>query len=80
MSSVPKLYLIIAFAPLIGSLLAGLFGTGFLGRPIGRRASHMITILGVLISAVGSVFVLLDVLDGNTFDASGIFDCVVCLP
>jgi len=70
MSSSPNLYLLIALAPLVGAILAGLFGTGFLGRPIGRRASHMITILGVLISAVGSVFVLLDVLDGNTFDGN----------
>ena len=60
MSSSPNLYLLIALAPL-GAILAGLFGTGFLGRPIGRRASHVITILGVLISAIGSVVVLGDV-------------------
>ena len=44
-----------ALAPLAGAILAGLFGTGFLGRPIGRRGSHIITILGVLISTVGSL-------------------------
>ncbi|NYT65260.1 NADH-quinone oxidoreductase subunit L [Alcaligenaceae bacterium] len=64
----PSLYLLIALAPLVGALLAGLFGTGFLGRPIGRRASHLITIAGVLISFVGSVIVLLQVLDGITFN------------
>jgi NADH-quinone oxidoreductase subunit L len=70
MSSSPNLYLLIALAPLAGAILAGLFGTGFLGRPIGRRASHLITILGVLISAVGSVVVLIDVLNGLRFDGA----------
>jgi len=70
MSSSPNLYLLIALAPLAGAILAGLFGTGFLGRPIGRRASHVITILGVLISTIGSVIVLRDVLDGHTFDGA----------
>jgi len=65
MSSSPNLYLLIALAPLAGAILAGLFGTGFLGRPIGRRASHVITILGVLISAIGSVVVLGD--DGAVY-------------
>ena len=70
MSSSPNLYLLIALAPLAGAILAGLFGTGFLGRPIGRRASHMITILGVLISTIGSVMVLNDVLNGLRFDGA----------
>ncbi|WP_459617565.1 NADH-quinone oxidoreductase subunit L [Bordetella sp. 2513F-2] len=68
MSSSPNLYLLIALAPLAGAILAGLFGTGFLGRPIGRRGAHAITILGVLISAIGSVIVLIDVLGGLRFD------------
>jgi len=70
MSSSPNLYLLIALAPLAGAILAGLFGTGFLGRPIGRRGSHIITILGVLISTVGSVIVLGDVLNGHTYDGT----------
>ncbi|UDG76828.1 NADH-quinone oxidoreductase subunit L [Achromobacter sp. 77] len=70
MSSSPNLYLLIALAPLAGAILAGLFGTGFLGRPIGRRASHVITIVGVLISAIGSVVVLGDVLNGLRFDGA----------
>jgi len=70
MSSSPNLYLLIALAPLVGAILAGLFGTGFLGRPIGRRGAHLITILGVLISAVGSVVVLIDVLNGLRFDGA----------
>ncbi|CAP42027.1 NADH-quinone oxidoreductase subunit L [Bordetella petrii] len=70
MSSSPNLYLLIALAPLAGAILAGLFGTGFLGRPIGRRGSHVITILGVLISTVGSIIVLGDVLNGHTYDGA----------
>src|SRR5690554_3437750 len=65
-----SLYLVIALAPLVGALITGLFGTGFLGRFIGRSAAHLITILGVLISFVGSVVVLLQVLNGQTFDGT----------
>ena len=53
MSSSPNLYLLIALAPLVGAILAGLFGTGFLGRFVSRLGSHLITIAGVLISAIG---------------------------
>ncbi|GAA4331034.1 NADH-quinone oxidoreductase subunit L [Pigmentiphaga soli] len=70
MASVPKLYLLIAFAPLAGAILAGLFGTGFLGRWVGRSGAHVVTILGVLASAVGSGFVLADVLAGHTFNGT----------
>ena len=67
-SNSPNLYLLIALAPLAGAIFAGLFGTGFLGRPIGRRAAHIITIAGVLVSAIGSVIVLTDVLAGHIYD------------
>ena len=70
MSISPNLYLLIALAPLVGAILAGFFGTGFCGRFVSRRGSHLITIAGVAISAVASVFVLLDVLNGNTFDGT----------
>jgi NADH-quinone oxidoreductase subunit L len=70
MSSSPNLYLLIALAPLAGAILAGLFGTGFLGRPIGRRGAHLITILGVLISTIGAFVVLGDVLAGHTYDGN----------
>src|SRR5690606_26600368 len=63
-----SLYLLIALAPLAGAILSGLFGTGFLGRQVNRTAAHLITILGVAISFVGSVCVLFQVLDGHTFD------------
>jgi len=64
------LYLLIALAPLAGAILAGLFGTGFLGRGVGRRGAHAITIAGVAVAFVGSVIVLLQVLDGQTFDGA----------
>ena len=69
-TSVPSIYLIIALAPLLGALLAGLFGTGFLGRPISRFMAHRITIALVALSTVGSIYVLFDVLQGNTFDGT----------
>jgi NADH-quinone oxidoreductase subunit L len=68
MSSSPNLYLLIALAPLAGAILAGLFGTGFLGRFISRRGAHSLTILLVAVSTVGSAIVLKDVLAGHTYD------------
>ena len=58
-------YLLAAFAPLVGAIVAGLFG-----RRIGRGASHWITILGVLVSFLASVTVFRDVLAGNTFNGT----------
>jgi len=69
-SSVPSIYLIIALAPLLGAILAGFFGTGFLGRPIGRAMAHRITITLVAISAILSIYVLFDVIQGTTFDGT----------
>src|SRR4051812_19954118 len=57
------LYLIIPFAPLLGAIVAGLFG-----RQVGRAGAHWVTILGVLVSCVCSVLVLMDVLNGTTFN------------
>jgi len=56
-------YLIVPFAPLIGAILAGLFG-----KQIGRKGAHWVTILGVLISFIASCVVFADVLKGNTFN------------
>ncbi|MGA8053786.1 MAG: NADH-quinone oxidoreductase subunit L [Burkholderiales bacterium] len=58
-----NLYLVIALAPLVGAVLAGLFG-----RAIGRSGAHWVTILSVAVSLVGSLIVLRDVLAGNTFN------------
>lgn len=48
----------VPLAPLVGSILAGVLGTQFGGNVIGRRASHSVTILGVLIAFVVSVLTL----------------------
>lgn len=61
--------LAIPIAPLVGSLLAGVFGTRFGGNWLGRRASHALTILGVAIAFVLSVLTLKAVaLDGSRFN------------
>jgi NADH-quinone oxidoreductase subunit L len=60
--------LAVPLAPLVGSALAGLFGTHFLGNVLGRRASHSLTILGVLVSFVISVSTLWAVMDGARFN------------
>ena len=59
------LYLVVPLAPLFGAIVAGLFG-----RAIGRAWSHRITILGVLISFLVSVYVFMDVLHGNGWNGS----------
>ncbi|MBK0416402.1 NADH-quinone oxidoreductase subunit L [Chromobacterium haemolyticum] len=55
-----SLYLLIALAPLAGSIIAGLFGWA-----IGRRASHVVTIAGVALSAALSLKVLHAFLTGQ---------------
>ncbi|RZJ15068.1 MAG: NADH-quinone oxidoreductase subunit L [Acidovorax sp.] len=55
-------------APLAGALLAGIFGTTFGGNWIGRRLSHTLTILGVLVAFILSAMTLKSVaLDGARF-------------
>ena len=44
--------LAVPMAPLVGAILAGILGTQFGGNWIGRRMSHSLTILGVLLSFV----------------------------
>ena len=44
--------LAVPLAPLVGSVLAGVFGTRFGGNLMGRRLSHSLTILGVLVAFV----------------------------
>ena len=57
------LYLIVAFAPLVAALVAGLFG-----RQIGRVGAHSVTIFAVLLSFLCSCVVLYDVMHGGRFD------------
>ncbi len=61
--------LAVPMAPLVGAVLAGVLGTKFGGNVIGRRMTHSLTILGVLLSFVLSVMTLKSVaLDGALFN------------
>ena len=61
----------VVLAPLVGSLLAGIWGTQFGGGGLGRRWAHSLTILGVLVSFVLSALTLQDVVvDGARFNES----------
>ena len=53
--------LAVPLAPLAGALLAGVLGTRFGGNVIGRRATHSLAILGVLLAFVLSAMTLRDV-------------------
>ncbi len=59
------LYLIVPLAPLVGAIIAGLFG-----KQIGRAGAHTATILGVAVSFLASLAVFQDVQAGNTFNGS----------
>ncbi len=60
--------LAVPLAPLVGSALAGIFGTQFGGNWIGRRLSHTLTILGVLVAFILSAMTLKDVIAGARFN------------
>ena len=61
--------LAVPMAPLAGALLAGIFGTTFGGNWIGKRLSHSLTILGVLIAFILSAMTLKSVaMDGARFN------------
>src|SRR6187455_2717369 len=60
------LLLAVPVAPLVGAVVAGLFG-----RQVGRRGSHLVTILGVAISFAISAWVLYEVAThGARFNAT----------
>ncbi|MHB1186572.1 NADH-quinone oxidoreductase subunit L [Thiobacillus sp.] len=59
------LYLIVPLAPLIGAIVAGLFG-----RLVGRTGAHVVAIAGVAISFIASVLVFQDVLAGHTYNGT----------
>jgi NADH-quinone oxidoreductase subunit L len=61
--------LAVPMAPLVGSVLAGIFGTRFGGNWIGKRLSHTLTILGVFVAFVLSAMTLQSVaVDGAHFN------------
>ncbi len=62
----PSLLLAVPLAPLAGAIIAGFFG-----KAVGRRGSHVATILGVLIAFILSVMTLSSVVsDGARFNAT----------
>ncbi|MGH2548888.1 MAG: NADH-quinone oxidoreductase subunit L, partial [Thermomicrobiales bacterium] len=66
-----SLYLLVPLAPLVGALIAGLFG-----RIVGRAGAHTVTIAGVLVSTIASFVILGDVLKGNEFNG-GVYTWLV---
>jgi NADH-quinone oxidoreductase subunit L len=60
--------LAVPLAPLVGALLAGILGTQLGGNWIGRRLSHFLTILGVLVAFILSAQTLMKVIDGARFN------------
>ncbi len=64
----PNLLLAVPLAPLVGSAIAGLLGTKFLGNVVGRKVSTVATILGVLVALILSVQTLIAVQNGATFN------------
>ena len=60
--------LAVPLAPLVGSALAGIFGTQFGGNWIGRKLAHTLTILGVLVAFIISAMTLKSVIDGARFN------------
>jgi len=60
-----ELALIVAFAPLLGAIVAGLFG-----RRIGRAGAHSVTIFAVLLSFLCSCAIFAGVLQGERFNGT----------
>jgi NADH-quinone oxidoreductase subunit L len=60
----PNLLLVVPLAPLVGAIVAGLFG-----KQVGRRGAHSVAIIGVLIAFIISAMTLKAVaLDGARFN------------
>ena len=63
-----NIYLTIVLAPLVGAIIAGLFG-----KKIGRSGAHWVTIIGVAISFILSVMVFKDVI----YDGAEVFNATI---
>ena len=59
----PALYLVVPLAPLVASVIVGLFGP-----KLGRAASHTLCILGVAVALAASYVISRDVSAGHTFN------------
>jgi NADH-quinone oxidoreductase subunit L len=61
--------LAVPMAPLLGAVLAGIFGTALGGNWIGRKLSHSLTIMGVAVAFILSALTLQSVInDGARFN------------
>jgi NADH-quinone oxidoreductase subunit L len=58
-------YLVVPFAPLVGAIIAGLFG-----KVVGRTGAHTVTIAGVLISCITAIMIWMDVQAGEHFNGA----------
>jgi NADH-quinone oxidoreductase subunit L len=65
MTRMQLLYLVIPLAPLVGALVAGLFG-----QVVGRRGAHWVTIAGMVLSTVAAAIVFFDVREGNRYEGA----------
>jgi len=65
MSTMENLYLLVPLAPLVGAIIAGLFG-----KLLGRIWTHRITILLVAASFAASLLIFQDVMAGHTFNGT----------
>src|SRR3954469_19922615 len=65
MTTMQKLYLVVPLAPLLGAILAGLFGWA-----IGRRGAHIVTIAGMIICVAVSGLVYNHGLHDNTYNGA----------
>jgi NADH-quinone oxidoreductase subunit L len=63
MTPVPPMYLLVPLAPLVASVVVGLFGS-----QLGRRVSHWLCILGVALACAASLVVWRDVMAGEVFN------------
>jgi NADH-quinone oxidoreductase subunit L len=65
MGGMQNLYLLVPLAPLLGAVLAGLFG-----KVLGRTWTHRVTILLVAVSFLASLRIFQTVLDGQVFNGA----------
>ena len=65
MSTMENLYLLVPLAPLVGAVIAGLFG-----KLLGRTWTHRITILLVAVSFGASLLIFQDVMAGHAFNGT----------
>ncbi len=65
MTAMQQLYLLVPLAPLLGAMVAGLFGWA-----IGRTFSHLVTIAGVAVSCWASWLIFQDVQAGHSYNGT----------